>query len=71
MIRAKRRYRNKTMELEQALPIAEGTDVEIDIHVGHERESPELETARQAADEAFQLLDAMEAGDAAGRSLDA
>lgn len=41
MIRAKGRYRNKTLELEQPLPIAEGSDVEIDVHVGLERENPD------------------------------
>jgi hypothetical protein len=41
VIRAKGRYRNRTLELEQPLPIAEGTDVEIDIHVGEERENAE------------------------------
>ncbi len=38
MIRAKGRYRNQTLELEQPLAIAEGTEVEIDVHVGRERE---------------------------------
>ena len=47
MIRARGRYRNKTLELEQVLPIAEGTDVEIDVHVGQERESPEDEGWRE------------------------
>jgi hypothetical protein len=39
VIRAKGRYRNQTLELEQPLAIAEGTEVEIDVHVGQERES--------------------------------
>ena len=41
MIRAKGRYRNQTLELEQPLALAEGTEVEIDIYVAgapHSRE---------------------------------
>ena len=38
MIRARGRYRNQAVELEQPLRIADGTEVEVDIHVG---ESPE------------------------------
>ncbi len=41
MIRAKGRYRNQTLELEQPLAIAEGTEVDIDVHVGQEGESSE------------------------------
>jgi hypothetical protein len=33
MIRAKGRYRNQTVELEQPLALVEGTEVEIDIRV--------------------------------------
>jgi len=39
MIRAKGRYRNQALELEQPLEIAEGTEVEVDIHVGESAES--------------------------------
>jgi hypothetical protein len=41
MIRAKGRYRNQTLELEQPLAIAEGAEVEIDIHVGEGSENAE------------------------------
>jgi hypothetical protein len=36
MIRRKGRYRNQTLELDQPLAVAEGTEVEIDIHVAEE-----------------------------------
>ena len=41
MIRAKGRYRNQAVQLEQPLEIAEGTEVEVDIHVGKSAESTE------------------------------
>ncbi|MBI4641692.1 MAG: hypothetical protein HY731_13425, partial [Candidatus Tectomicrobia bacterium] len=33
MIRVKGRYRNQMLELDQSLALAEGTEVEIDIHL--------------------------------------
>ena len=36
MIRTKGRYRNQTLELDQPLALAEGTEVEIDIHLAEE-----------------------------------
>jgi hypothetical protein len=36
MIRRKGRYRNQTLELDQPLAVAEGTEVEIDIHIAEE-----------------------------------
>jgi len=36
MIRTKGRYRNQTLELDQPLALAEGTEVEIDIHLAQE-----------------------------------
>jgi len=36
MIRAKGRYRNQTLELDEPLALAEGAEVEIDIHLGEE-----------------------------------
>ena len=41
MIHAKGRYRNQVVELEQPLAIPEGTEVEVDIHVGKSQESGE------------------------------
>jgi hypothetical protein len=43
MIRARGRYRNQAVQLEQPLQIAEGTEVEVDIHIGHWPESAEGE----------------------------
>ena len=39
MIRAKGRYRNQAVELERPLEIAEGTEVEVDIHISPSAES--------------------------------
>ena len=36
MMRTKGRYRNQTLELDQPLALAEGTEVEIDIHLAEE-----------------------------------
>lgn len=41
MIRAKGRYRNQTLELDQPLALAEGTAVEIDIHLTDEAQEAE------------------------------
>jgi hypothetical protein len=41
MIRAKGRYRNQTLELDQPLALAEGTEVEIAIHLAEEAEGTE------------------------------
>ncbi len=41
MIRAKGRYRNQTLELDQPLTLAEGTEVEVDIHLSEEAKSVE------------------------------
>jgi hypothetical protein len=46
VIPAKGRYRNQTLELEQPLAIAEGTEVEIDVHVGQERENSDAWAGR-------------------------
>jgi hypothetical protein len=43
MIRARGRYRNQAVQLEQPLEIEEGTEVEVDIHVGQPAESAEGE----------------------------
>jgi hypothetical protein len=36
MIRAKGRYRNQVLELDQPLDLAEGTEVEVEIYTGDE-----------------------------------
>jgi hypothetical protein len=41
MIRAKGRYRNQTLELDQPLALAEGTEVEIAIHLAEEAQGTE------------------------------
>jgi len=41
MIRAKGRYRNQTLELEQPLALADGTEVEVDIHPAGESQALE------------------------------
>ena len=41
MIRAKGRYRNQTLELDQPLALAEGTEVAIDIHLAEEAQEAE------------------------------
>jgi hypothetical protein len=41
MMRAKGRYRNQTLELDQPLALAEGTEVEIDIHLAEEAQGTE------------------------------
>jgi predicted DNA-binding antitoxin AbrB/MazE fold protein len=41
MIRAKGRYRNQILELDQPLALAEGTEVEIDIHLAEEAQGAE------------------------------
>ena len=41
MIRARGRYRNQAVQFEQPLEIAEGTEVEVDIHVGESAQSTE------------------------------
>jgi hypothetical protein len=41
MIRAKGRYRNQILELDQPLALAEGTEVEIDIHLTEEAQGAE------------------------------
>ena len=41
MIRAKGRYRNQRLELDQPLALAEGTEVEIDIHLAEEAQGAE------------------------------
>ncbi len=41
MIRAKGRYRNQMLELDQPLTLAEGTEVEIDIHLAEETQRAE------------------------------
>ena len=38
MMRAKGRYRNQTLELDQPLALAEGTEVEIAIHLAEAEE---------------------------------
>ena len=43
MIRAKGRYRNQTLELDQPLALAEGTEVEIDIHLAAEAQDAETQ----------------------------
>jgi predicted DNA-binding antitoxin AbrB/MazE fold protein len=40
-MRAKGRYRNQTLELDQPLALAEGTEVEIDIHLAEEAQEAE------------------------------
>jgi predicted DNA-binding antitoxin AbrB/MazE fold protein len=41
MIRVKGRYRDQILELEQPLALAEGTEVEIDIHLAEEVQGSE------------------------------
>ena len=41
MIRVKGRYRNQKLELDQPLALAEGTEVEIDIHLAAEAQGIE------------------------------
>ena len=41
MMRAKGRYRNQALELDQPLALAEGTEVEIDIHPTKEAQGAE------------------------------
>jgi hypothetical protein len=43
MLRVKGRYRNQTLELEQPLALAEGTEVEIDIHLAEEAQGAEYQ----------------------------
>jgi hypothetical protein len=43
MIRVKGRYRNQTLELNQPLPLAEGAEVELEIHPVEEGASAEAE----------------------------
>ncbi len=43
MIRARGRYQNQAVEFEQPLQIAEGTEVEVEIHVGQPPERAEGE----------------------------
>ena len=38
MIRTKGRYRNQTVELDQPLNLADGTEVDVEIHPADERE---------------------------------
>jgi hypothetical protein len=38
MIRTKGRYRNQTVELDQPLNLADGTEVELEIHLADEKE---------------------------------
>ena len=39
MIRTKGRYRNQTVELDQPLNLADGTEVELEIHPADEKEA--------------------------------
>jgi len=41
MMRVKGRYRNQTLELDQPLALAEGTEVEIAIHLAEESQGSE------------------------------
>ena len=41
MIRVKGRYRNQMLELDQPLALADGTEVEIDIHLAEEAQGIE------------------------------
>jgi len=41
MMRVKGRYRNQTLELDQPLALAEGTEVEIAIHLAEEAQGSE------------------------------
>jgi hypothetical protein len=41
MIRVKGQYRNQKLELDQPLALAEGTEVEIDIHLAEEAQGTE------------------------------
>ncbi len=41
MVRVKGRYRHQTLELEQPLTLAEGTEVEIDIYLAGEAQDAE------------------------------
>jgi len=41
MMRAKGRYRNQTLELDQPLALAEGTEVEIAIHLAEDAQGAE------------------------------
>jgi hypothetical protein len=43
MIRVKGRYRNQKLELDQPLPLVEGTEVEVEIHTVDEGSSAEAE----------------------------
>ena len=54
MIRAKGRYRNQTLELDQPLALAEGTEVEIAIHLAEEAQGSE---SQEWADLGMQRLE--------------